>query len=247
MQRALVLPLLCLSLTATGAGTGDGLAELDALFARRDEAGRLEELEQRLRDELRAQPDSFEHVWRLSRVLYWQADAMPDKAEKKRLGYEGWQYGDRAARLNPKRAEGHYYAAICIGVYGDGAGLFAALAEGLEGKFLERIDRAIGLDAWLDRGGPLVARGRYHFSMPWPKRDNRRARELYEYVLARHPGNVRARYYLAQLELREGNPRAAREAIAKVQATPESSDPPEERRIKSWSERVRNEAERALR
>jgi len=242
-SRLWVVGALCLSVSSLAApvGAAQELAALDAQFARRDAPGVAQQLEERLEAALSRTPDSFEHLWRLARLKYWVADAAPTPELKRTLGRECWKLGDRAAQLAPRRAEGPYYAAICVGAYGDGAGPFRALTEGLQGQFLERIDRALALDPWLERGGPLVARGRYHAILPWPKRDLGRARALYEQVLSRHPDNLRARYYLAQLQMREGHLDAAQAGLDAVQAARSNPDVPEMRRIQEWSLRVERE------
>jgi cytochrome c-type biogenesis protein CcmH/NrfG len=249
---AAVAALLCAALPlcparAAAAGESEALRALDAHFAERDTPAREQALETALVAALRERPDSVEHLLRLARLRAWQADAAPDKEAKRRLGREGWELGDRVAQLAPGRAEGYYYAAASLASYGDGVGVLAALSQGLEGQFLQRVRRAVELDPWLDAGGPQVALGRYHYTMPWPKRDLRRARALYTGVLARHPDNLRARYYLAQLALREKAEAEAQGLLTGVLQAPPGPNPPEERRIKGWAARVQREAQLAKR
>jgi len=213
---------------------------LDALFAERERDGALEALERELQAGLKEEPACFEALWRLSRLRYWVADDAPQKATKKRLGKEGWALGDRAARARPDRVEGHYYAAINIGSYGAGAGVWSAVTEGLEGAFRQRIEKAIAIDPWVDRGGPLVALGRFHQAMPWPKTDLDRARQLYDRVLERHPQNLRALHYRSQLEQRQGRRTAAAQDVHRV-LRGGGEDPPEDRRVQRWSRRVARE------
>lgn len=228
--------------TAAGDAADDAARwqRVDALFAERDREGAIEAMEAELQAALKEDPASFEALWRLSRLRYWVADNAPEKSTKKKLGKEGWALGDRAAKARPDRAEGHYYAAINIGSYGAGAGVWSAVTEGLEGAFRKRIEKAIAIDPWVDRGGPLVALGRFYFTMPWPKADLDRSRGLYDRVLERYPQNLRALHYRSQLEQRQGNRAAASQDVQRVQRGG-GDDPPEDRRVQLWSRRVASE------
>lgn len=100
------------------------------------------------------------------------------------------------------------------GVYSQAVGVLKPLKDGLEGKFNERLDTAIKINLDYERGSPLLAKGRYHYELPWPKRD------------------------LAETLLADGEAEKAREAILKVKQGSVAYDPAEGRRVQEWAKKV---------
>ncbi|NOJ80880.1 tetratricopeptide repeat protein [Myxococcus xanthus] len=237
---------LLLSLPAWGA-EASLLSELDALYAKRGESGGEKAYEGALKTALDAAPEDYELVWRKARILQWQADGAANEKLKKVLGRQTWDWGEKAVKLNPARVEGHYYAATGIGAYSQAVGIMKALGEGLEGKFNERLDKAIQIDPGYDRGAPLLAKGRYYYELPWPKRDLAKSASLYEKSIAKHPQMLRAYYFLAETLLKDGKAAKAREAIQKVKQGSIAYDPAEGRRVQEWSKKVEADIEKELR
>lgn len=260
MYRLLLVLLLLVPMTAAAqadAGTPPGTeptqpaevdpaARVDALWPRRDEKGVSEQIDQLLTQGLKAKGEDFELLWRMARARFWEADGATDERRKKVAGRQAWNYGDRAIRANPKRVEGYYYAGIGIGAYSQAIGILKALGEGLEGKFNKRIDTAIELNPELEGGGPLLAKGRYYYELPWPKRDLDKSRALYERVLARHPDSRRAYLYLAETQLKQGDAKAALATIEKAFG-PAEYDPPEGRRVHARAKQVKAQIQEELR
>src|SRR5271166_299069 len=153
-------PLLCLSLLLLPLGVSaadevdagvaaapvSGLAEFDALWLRRDEAGVQEQLLQLTGDGAKAHPEDFEYLWRAARIRLWAGDGEADNEKKKAFGQATWEFGDRAARAKPGAVEGYYFAAAGIGSYSQAVGILNALGMGLEAKFNERLDKAININ-----------------------------------------------------------------------------------------------------
>jgi len=117
-------------------------------------------------------------------------------------------------------------------------GILTALGEGLEGKYNERLDTAIKLDSQYDRGAPLLIKGRYHYELPWPKRDLSESAKLYEKAIAKFPGNLRAYLYLAETLLADDKAQKAKEAILKVKQGSIAYDPPEGHRVQERAKAV---------
>ncbi len=235
----LILLALCVLLSAPAlAAAPEILATLDGLSARRSEAAAIKEQEALLKKELEAAPDDYELLWRKARLLVWQADGASDSRYKKAVGKQAWDVCERAVKLAPQRVECQYYAAGGIGTYSQGVGILKALKDGLESKFNERLDAAIKIDPHFEQGAPLLAKGRYHYELPWPKRDLGESAKLYQKVIAQFPENLRAHYYLAETLLADDKPEKAREAILKVKQGSVAYDPPEGRRIQEWAKKV---------
>ena len=247
-----MLPLLLLATLAAGApapgqaGPAPGparpapvarapsalLAELDALYEKRDEPGAMEAMGTRLEEAAKAWPADYGVLWRLSRHYFWLADdPRLGGKQKSSFGKLGWAWGDRATAADPERVEGWHHAAAGVGSYALGIGVFAALRQGIEGKFKERLSRAERIDPDYQTGAIQTAWGRFWYELPWPKYSARRSRKALEDALRKNPDNVRARVYLADLEAKEGEPGKARAQLeAALKNPPGRYDAPEERR-----------------
>lgn len=238
------LCLLTLLIPAAALAEGPDLDKIDQLYLRRDDPAASKEEEALLADAVKQAPEDPQVLWRKARWLSWKADNTSGDA-KKALGKEAWALGDKIAKLAPDMAEGPYYGALGIGQYSEAAGIINALMEGLEGKFNERLDKAIQMNPALNNGGPMSTKGRYFWSLPWPKRDLKKSAEWLTRCLAQHPENLRARVFLAQTLLAEGKPK---EALAHVEQalTAEGKDPAEVARVRAMAKKVKAEIEKEL-
>src|SRR4051794_30296022 len=136
----MVLALVAAAVVASvSADPGTAAKQLDEAFARRGQEGGLEKLEAATADAVKAAPEDYDVLWRASRSKFWQADSNPAADSKRKYGKEGWDLAERAIALNGERPEAYYYAAINIGAYGEGVGIWKAITNGLESKFLDRI------------------------------------------------------------------------------------------------------------
>ncbi len=208
------------------------LARADAAWRRRDEPGQLDAIRKALDEAEKASPKDYGVLWRQSRLLFWSSDdpGLADD-EKSQLGKKGWDYGERAAALNPNGVEGWYYAALGMGNYSLGIGVLKALGQGIEGKFKDRLGRAERIEADYHDAGIYNAWGRFYYKLPWPKYDAGKSESNLRKSLRVNPDNVRGRVYLAELYLKEDHPKEARKLLEEAAAhEPGSYDPPEERR-----------------
>jgi tetratricopeptide (TPR) repeat protein len=208
------------------------LARADASYAVRDEPGQLEASRQALEEAARLAPQDAAVLWRQARHEAWLSEdpAIPDRL-KSELGKKAWQLGERAAAADPGRVEAWFYAVSGMGNYSLGIGILSALAQGIEGKFKDRLSRAERLDPGFLGGAIQVAWGRFWFKLPWPKHDAKKSLASLRAALARNPDNVRAQVYLGDLHLDEGRKAEARAAYQAALAMPPGQyDAPEERR-----------------
>ena len=113
-------------------------------------------------------------------------------------------------KAKPAWVGGHYYAAAGIGIYSQAVGILKALGEGLESKFNERLDKAIEIDPRFQKEMPLIAKGRYYFELPWPKRNLGKSATWYRKALALDPNNLRATAWLAETLWSDGDVAGAR-------------------------------------
>ena len=208
------------------------LASADAAYAVRDQPGKLQQVEADLAAADKLAPDDYGVLWRLARLDFWRSDdpALPDE-EKSRIGKRAWELGDRATAANPRRVEGWFFAAAGMGNYSLGIGVIHALAQGIEGKFKDRLSEAEKIDPGFMHGAIENAWGRFYFKLPWPKYDGARSERHLRKALQMNPHNVRARVYLAELYEKEGHPKEARKLLeTAIAEQPGNYDAPEERR-----------------
>ena len=214
----------------------DHLKEVDALYAQR-EPGYGGKNWQAHYDKLqaldKAHGDNFEILWRISRAYFWKSEESPNDDAKIKLGQAAWKYGDRAAAIKPNRIEGHYFAALGVGTYSEGISVISALAKGLDGKFNDRLKKALKMDGKFDVGGPYNSAGRYYFSVPWPLYDGDKAIEYFQKTLSHYPNNVRVLTYLAEVYIKEDRDAEAKTVLQKAIAMKASDyvSPPDDYRF----------------
>jgi len=130
----------------------DQIARLASLWAERRDPTKADEALRLATAALAERPDAPDRMFWKARLLLWVGDSLTDPKERKRLGREAWDLGDRLARAKPEWVAGHYFGAVGIGLYCSGAGILSALAEGLDSKFNDRLERALALDPPSRRG-----------------------------------------------------------------------------------------------
>lgn len=219
------------------------LRQADTLYRERGirpGSEKLKQLIQLLESGLKRYTGDYDLMWRLARAYWWKADGLPNGEEKAKYGKKAMQYGDWARVKSPKTVEGHYYAALGVGAYSQAIGILSALTKGLEGKFNERLDKALAIDAKYECAGPMVTKGRYYFELPWPKYDGEKAIEWYQKAVAACPKSVRGWAYLAEVLEKEGEEARAKEALSRALAIdPKTApDPAEARRGREYARKL---------
>ena len=219
-------------------------AKLDDLWAKRADPAVQKETDATVDAATKAEPNDYGVLWRASRWKFWQADGSSGDT-KKRLGKESWDFGDRAVKANSGSVEGQYYEAVGIGAYSQAVGILHALGEGLEGKFNEHLDAALKIDPGFMGCAPMVAKGRYHYELPWPKRSLSKSADLLNKAIAKCPQNIRAYVYLADTQLKDGDAKKAKETLAKA-PTDTAYDAPEATRALGMQKRTQAEVDKEL-
>ncbi|MBX7099170.1 MAG: tetratricopeptide repeat protein [Myxococcaceae bacterium] len=226
----------------------DAVAQLDLLWKTRDEPAAIKATDAAISAGLKANPDDYQVLWRAARFRWWQADGTVEGQEKlkKQLGKEAWNLADRALKVKSDGMEAHYYVALGVGAYSQAVGVLTALSEGLEGKFVENLDYAIKANEAFDTAGPHRAKGRYHWELPWPKRDLAKSKSELEAAIKLSPQHLRNYYYLADTYLKDGNAKEAKVQITKVLTGNGDWDPPEARRVKAWAKTLSTKIDEEL-
>lgn len=207
------------------------LAFIDDGYAHRDSPDRLAQSDRMLADALTDAPQSYPLLWRKARSSFWKADGTNDARETVGTAQEGIAAVDRALCTNQHGIEAHYYGALNMAMYARAVGVMRALGERLLPKFLSHLDFVLAHDESFYFYGPRITKARYHFALPWPKRDLAQSRKELERVIELCPGSLRAYLYLADTYLAEKNKAQAVRVLSTAIAGDPSYDPPEARRI----------------
>jgi tetratricopeptide (TPR) repeat protein len=149
------------------------------------------------REALKLDPRSFEALWRLGRAFLRLGELSNHKAGHRKMGKQGFIYASRAIGIDPRRVEGHFWAALCIGEHGKGLGVLSALREGIVTRFRKHLDAASRIDRSYDNGGPDRVYGLYHHSLPWPMKSNKKALRHLRRSLGYAPKYADTHFYLA--------------------------------------------------
>ena len=143
------------------------------------------------------------------------------KTLAKAAARDGMKYGEIATKLNPKGIEGWYWYGLNVGTYSDCVSIVTALAEGLKGKTQKSFETSYGLDKMYDKGGPILAIGRFWQVLPGiAGKDLKKAERLFtEYIglfgAAKDP-NMDAWYYRGSLYKEQGKTAEARADLQKA-------------------------------
>jgi hypothetical protein len=127
------------------------------------------------REALKVDQKHFGALWRLARAFMWLGEQSKSNADHRRLGWKGYGYARRAIQAAPRRVEGHFWAALCIGGYGKGLGIISAIRQGIERRFRGYLDASMRIDRSYDEGGPDRIYALYWHSLPWPLRNNKKS------------------------------------------------------------------------
>ena len=219
-------------------------ARFDELWKTRDAGESIKEANELIKASAAA--TDYEVLWRIARVRWWAADGMTDDKTRSAVAKEGWNWAKKATDAKADGWEGKYYTALNIGAYSQAVGILKALTDGLEPKFNENLDAAIKNNEPFDRFGGHVAKGRYYWELPCPKRDLKKSKEELNKTIAKNPEHLRAHYFLAATLLKDGDAKGAKAENDLALSGDASYDPPEARRVKGWAKTLGEQIDKEL-
>lgn len=163
--------------------------------------------------------DEYEVEWRKASTYFWAGEGTKDNAKLFEYGMKGVEHAEKAQKLEPDRVEGNYYSAVCWGTASHGKSVMWALSQGVEGKFLKSINKAIEIDPTFEDGAPRNGLGRFYYELPWPKRDLKKSEKILAKNIEAVPCNLRTRFYYAETVLALGGKIGGKDAkdVAKEQ------------------------------
>jgi tetratricopeptide (TPR) repeat protein len=135
----------------------------DALYRDRAELASARQAADIWEARLAADPRDFESAWKLARACYWLGGHVP--ADERRQQYErGITAGMRAAELEPKRPEGHFWTAANMGAMAESFGLRAGIRY--RGPVKKALETVLQIDPSYQQGSADRALGRWYFKVP---------------------------------------------------------------------------------
>jgi tetratricopeptide (TPR) repeat protein len=179
-----------------------------------------------------ARPASdFAAAWKLARACYWLgAHAAPDS---RRASLDrGVSAGERAALLEPRRPEGHFWLAANLGRLAESFGLLQALKH--RGRIREELETVLAIDPAWQGGSADEALGEWYATVPRLFGGSRdKAEQHLRAALGHDPGNLTALAYVGELLIDEGRTAEARRYLQRVVDAPLDAEwGPEDREIK---------------
>ncbi len=170
--------------------------------------------------------DKYEVCWQQARILWWMADGEADSSKMAEIAKKGWEWGEKAHKLNPNGVESNFWTAANIGQYSLAIGVLRAIANGLEGKFNGYLDKSVAINKRYECGGPLRTKGSYYQNLPWPKRDLPKSIQLLKEAYQLEPCGVRGLYNLAEALEKNGDRKASIAELDRLLAAkPSANDP----------------------
>ena len=227
-------------------------AKIDALNATRDQADSMKQMDAAISEALKASPNDYGILWRAARMHCWISEGLAPEQKTRRTAEakQCWDLGAKAVTVNAEGVEGNYFAANGAGNYSTEIGILKALSNGMEGIFNGYLDKAIKLNPGFYGASPLIAKGRYYFSLPWPKRSYSKSEDMFKKALATEPKAIRAKLWLAEALVNDGDAKAAKVYVdqvdAQLAANGDGFDPPEVKRVQSWLDPVKKKVQEEL-
>lgn len=218
----------------TAAITAESYAtQVDDAWNARDETAAIRTIQDALRDGLKAYPTDYGLLWRSARLQFWTADAIAAADLKREIAKRGRAFARSAVEANPEGLEGHLYAALNIGMYSNAVGILRALTEGLESEFIANLNFVIARNPSFSESAAVSAKGRYWYTLPWPKRSYAKSATELRRAIAQSPQHLRPHWYLAETLNADGDRAGARRELEYILATEEPGDAPDARRVKA--------------
>ncbi len=152
----------------------------------------------------------FEVRWRIARNASLMADVLKNKDQLVEIAKEGMDHAKKAAELEPKRIEGHYYLALTMGRIAKAKRKISYVKP-----MIASGERALRIDERFDNAGPPFFLGALYLEAPgWPVSvgDSEKAVALLERAVKLSPRPL-YRLFLGRAYLKDEQPQKAIEQL----------------------------------
>jgi hypothetical protein len=193
-------------------------ADPDALYRDRENMTSARQAAAIWESRLKSDARDFESAWKLSRAYYWLGDrGAPD--ERRADLERGVEAGRRAATIEPRRPEGHFWMAANMGLLAESFGL----RQGI--KYRTPIKRALEtvleIDPAFQQGSADRALGRWYLKVPGLfGGSKKKSEEHLRKSLTYNPNSHASLYFLAETLFAMDRDKDAIAALEKLIAAP---------------------------
>lgn len=202
-------------------------AELDKLFAGRDELRNLHRAEALLADRSKEHPSEYESLWRAGRIWYYLAEGQKEKKFKLNYFEKGLNVSRRAVEVKPERPEGHFWLAANLGEASEIRGIWSSLRS-LSTIRLE-FEKVLEIAPTFESGKACLALGEMNLRLPGLLGgDDNKGIELLEKGLQLAPGNHEIKLALASAYAQKGRKTEARKLLEQILESPDPAMTPRE-------------------
>jgi tetratricopeptide (TPR) repeat protein len=174
------------------------MSDCEAHYTNREDKVELQKSIDCYQDLLNHDPQNFEAAWKLAKGYWYQGNHAPsDKAPYFEKGIDA---GKKAAALDPKSCEGHFWLGVNYAMYGENSGIFKAL--GIVDDVKDEMHTAMDLQADCECGGPQRVLGKLYERLPWFKGGSKtKSIEYLKKSLEICPVDTQSRLFLAETYL----------------------------------------------
>lgn len=213
-------------------------ADPDALYRDRERLASARRAAEIWATRLAADPTDFESAWKLARARYWLGTNGVPAAERRAALEQGIAAARQAAAIEPKRPEGHFWAAANMGALAESSGLRQGIRY--RGAIRESLEKVLALDPGFQRGSADRALGRWYYKVPGLfGGSKKKSEEHLRKALTYNAQSVITRLFLAETLIALDRRDEARRELEAAIAAPEDPEwAPEDRRFREQAEQL---------
>ncbi len=190
----------------------------EALYAQREQPGKAREAAGLWAARLKETPGDFDAAWKLARASYWLGTHGPEAGRRADLE-AGIEAARAAVAAEPKRPEGHFWLAACMGALAESFGLVQGIRH--RKPIREALEEVLRLDPAFQQGSADRALGRWYFRVPGLfGGSKKKSEEHLRRSLTYNPHSTASWYFLAETLLELGRRADARAALQQVLDAP---------------------------
>ncbi|MBA3768684.1 MAG: tetratricopeptide repeat protein [Acidobacteria bacterium] len=194
----------------------------DALYAGREQIEMVRASVRQL-ESVATADDDFEISWRMGRALFFLGQEEERRDEAPALHARGVEACARAARLESRRVEGHFWLGVNRALQAQAANSLAALPLAWRAK--RSLERAACINPAYHAAGPLRVLARLAHKLPRLVGGGyARARAEFARAIEIAPANTVTRLYFAEMLLDAGEVASARRELETLLSAPLDAD-----------------------
>jgi len=186
------------------------LQEANQHYQQREMQGEIEKAIEEFEQAVVGDPKSYDAGWRLSKAYWYQGKHVPK--DQAAWFEKGIAAGKKAATLNPKGCEGHFWLGINYALLAENSGKMKAL--GLIDDVKREVNAAMTIDESCECGGPQRVLGKLYAKIPWFKGGSKsKSIDSLKRSIELCPNDTQSRIFLAEVYSDQGKSALALEQL----------------------------------